>query len=227
MAEQDGSDSFAQEALSMKPRRIHPLQGAALLYLSLSLYEPVWRLVVRGVSEGNQFAWAYGPLQGRGTGGDWWLLLLILVAGLTLLTLGWRRPNRLVPWLVTMWMAGLALQSTLLVIVAPDLRLEGETLGLSLPYGWVTLPFDLLFLGLSLWWAISGKGRAVGGRPGWGWLALAAALIPAAVALFRSGEQHGLPDQLGVATTFLQWILLNVGLYPWPDRRPAARAGAR
>lgn len=205
------------------------LHLCVLFYVSLSFYEPYWRLMVRGLFEGDEFSWSYFGLAGRGTSGGFGVIVFLVLMGIGMLYLGWRKANKLFRVLAFVWVSMLTASSVLLVLSDPGAELVAETIGISVPYGLLILPFDLLFFVLTTVWLISSRGRAAPqpGRAGWTrknfmYLCFVIALFPLEYVCLNSGAQHDAFDKLGVGLTFIQWILINASLYPWNSSRGEA-----
>ena len=205
-----------------KPDR---LLKAILLWTMLTMII-VWLPLVRGLMDGDSYQWAnvfWGfQFRGRGIHGDYWLLLLQAVFGLTLLYLGWRGARQPFHWLLLLWHVPIGLQATYESLTSPeDYRFRGDTLGVDVSLAWVG---PLVFGGfalLSLWWVVrdlkSGQKHEV---PQWTFAnrllpLIAVGLLPIQFVLLRFGPQHGPGDQAGVILTMLQWLLITLGLFPW------------
>ena len=130
-------------------------------------------------------------------------------------------------WLLLLWHIQLALQSIYNSWTSPeDYRFKGDTLGVDISLAWVG---PLLFGGfalLSIWWVVrdikSGPQRTA---PQWTLanrvlLLIAVSLLPIQFVLLRFGPQHGPADQAGVILTMLQWVIINLGLFPWSSSSP-------
>lgn len=208
--------------MAWKPDR---LLKAILIWTVLTLII-VWLPLVRGLMDGASYQWgnsAWGfQFGGRGLGGDYWFLLLQAAFGLILLYLGWRGARQPFHWMLLLWHIQLALQSIYNSWTSPeDYRFKGDTLGVDISLAWVG---PLLFGGfalLSIWWVVrdikSGQQRTA---PQWTLtnrvlLLIAVSLLPIQFVLLRFGPQHGPADQAGVILTMLQWVVINLGLFPW------------
>jgi len=208
--------------MAWKPDR---LLKAILIWTVLTLII-VWLPLVRGLMDGASYQWgnsAWGfQFGGRGLGGDYWFLLLQAAFGLILLYLGWRGARQPFHWMLLLWHIQLALQSIYNSWTSPeDYRFKGDTLGVDISLAWVG---PLLFGGfalLSIWWVVrdikSGQQRTA---PQWTLtnrvlLLIAVSLLPIQFVLLRFGPQHGPADQAGVILTMLQWVIINLGLFPW------------
>ena len=205
-----------------KPDR---LLKAILIWTMVTLII-VWLPLVRGLMDGDSYQWgnsAWGlQFGGRGLRGDYWFLLLQAAFGLVLLYLGWRGARQPFHWLLLLWHIQLALQSTYNSLTSPeDYRFRGDTLGVDVSLAWVG---PLIFGGfalLSIWWVVrdikSGRQHAV---PEWTLtnrvlLLIVVSMLPIQFVLLRFGPPHGPGDQAGVILTMFQWVLINMGLFPW------------
>ena len=163
---------------------------------------------------------------GSGIGGQYWLLVLEAAFALTLLYLGWRGARQPFHWMLLLWQVPLAVQAFYDAITSPeDYRFRGDSLGVDVSLAWVG---PLLFGGvalLSLFWVVRDlKSNRQAVKIEWTrvnriLLLIALALLPIQFVLLRFGEQHGPRDQAGVILTMLQWLLINLALYPWPSHR--------
>lgn len=215
--------------MAWKPDR---LLKAILIWTMLTLII-TWLPLVRGLMDGDAYQWGnyvFGrQLGGRGLHGDYWFLLLQATFGLVLLYLGWRGARQPFHWLLLLWHIPLALQAVYNSLTFPeDYRFKGDTLGVDVSLAWVG---PLLFGGfalLSILWVIRDlKSRRERALPAWtfvNWvlLLIAVACIPVQFVLLRFGEQHGPRDQAGVILTMLQWLLINLALFPWLKSNRAA-----
>lgn len=193
----------------------------------------VWLPLVRGLMDGESYQWGllFWGFQtgGRGVHGHYWLLVLQALFGIALLYLGWRGAQPPFPWLLLLWHIPLGVQATYNALSSPeDYRFRGDTLGVDVSLAWVG---PLLFGGfalLSVLWVVRNlKMRREKVVPEWNranhvLLLIGVGLLPIQFVLLRYGEPHGTNDQVGVILTMLQWLLINLGLYPWAHKRRAA-----
>ena len=212
-----------------KPDR---LLKAILIWTMLTLLI-VWLPLVRGLMDGESYQWgsSFWGFQagGRGVQGDYWLLVLQALFGITLLYLGWRGAQQPFSWLLLLWHVPLGVTATYNALSSPeDYRFRGDTLGVDVSLAWVGPLFFGGFALLSVLWVVRhlriGREKET---PQWNranrvLLLIAVGLIPIQFVLFRYGEPHGPTDQVGVILTMLQWLLLNLGLFPWAHRERAA-----
>ena len=190
----------------------------------------VWLPLVRGLMDGDAYQWGNSfwgmQIGGSGIGGQYWLLVLEAAFALTLLYLGWRGARQPFHWMLLLWQVPLAVQAFYDAITSPeDYRFRGDSLGVDVSLAWVG---PLLFGGvalLSLFWVVRDlKSNRQAVKIEWTrvnriLLLIALALLPIQFVLLRFGEQHGPRDQAGVILTMLQWLLINLALYPWPSHR--------
>ena len=198
----------------------------------------VWLPLVRGLMDGESYQWGNSfwgfQVGGQGVHGQYWLLLLQALFGITLLYLGWRGARQPFHWLLLLWHIPLAVQATYDAISSPeDYRFRGDTLGVDVSLAWVG---PLLFGGfalLSVLWVIRdlrrGREKAIPewNRANYVLLLIAVSLLPLQFVLLRFGEPHGPKDQAGVILTMLQWVLINLGLFPWLRSRGQQGASAQ
>jgi CheY-like chemotaxis protein len=188
-------------------------------YVALSFYEPFWRLLVRGFLEPN-FSWSYAGIGGTGMAGDYWVIAVIVALAIFLLFFGWRGGNRIVQWGIFVWVLLLFSSSLAIMLSDPKTTITAETLHAEIPYMAVFFLDTLLFIMTAAWMILFGSKNAEASNSGWSransvLLVIAVGLIPVEYVLFNGGEQHGLLDGVGVFVTFVQWVILNLALYPW------------
>ena len=208
--------------MAWKPDR---LLKAILIWTMLTLII-IWLPLVRGLMDGDNYQWGntfFGrQFGGRGLHGDYWFLLLHAAFGLIVLYLGWRGARQPFHWLLLLWHIPLGLQAIYNSFTFPeDYRLKGDTVGLDVSLAWVgPLFFGGLALLSVLWVVRDLKTRREKALPEWSrvnWvlLLIAVGLLPIQFVLLRFGEQHGPRDQAGVILTLLQWVLINLSMFPW------------
>ena len=205
-----------------KPDR---LLKAILIWTMFTLLV-LWLPLVRGLMDGESYQWGNSfwgfQAEGRGLHGDYWLLLLQVAFGITLLYLGWRGAQRPFHSLLLLWHLPLSVVACCNAFTSPeDYRFRGDTLGVDVSLAWVG---PLLFGGfalLSVLWVVrdSKRGedrvRREWNRVNYVLLLIAVSLLPLQFVLLRFGEPHGPRDQVGVILTMLQWVLINLALFPW------------
>ena len=189
----------------------------------------VWLPLVRSVMDGESYQWGgmfWGMnFKGSGLRGDYWVLVLQAVFGITLLYLGWRGAKQPFHWLLLLWHVPIALQSFYDAYTNPeDYRFRGDTLGVDISLAWVG---PLLFGGvalLSLFWVVrdlrSRREQAVVAwtRANRIFLVIVLGLLPVQFVLLRFGEPHGPGDQAGVILTMAQWVLITLAMVPFAAR---------
>jgi hypothetical protein len=182
----------------------------------------VWLPLVRGVTQGSIYRWAFAPgIGGRGVGGDYWLLLVAAVFVGVLLYTGWRGARRPFHWLLLLFQVPLAGAVAYAVWRNPeDLRFEGATLGIDVS---LAIAGPLLFGGfaaLAVLWVVQDlrSGRVATLVP-WVWTratrvraVLIAVLFPLEALLFRSGGIQSGANVVGVTLVFWQWVMINRAL---------------
>jgi hypothetical protein len=205
-----------------KPDR---LLKAILIWTMITMLV-VWLPLVRGVMDGDSYQWGnyfFGvQFRGHGVHGHYWFLLLQALFGITLLYLGWRGARKPFHWLLLLWHVSLGAQACYNAFTFPeDYRFRGDTLGVDVSLAWVGPLFFGGFALLSILWVVQDlRKRREKVVPEWTranriLLLIAVGLLPIQLVLLRFGEPHGPTDQAGVILTMLQWVLINLGLYPW------------
>ncbi|HTG93726.1 MAG TPA: hypothetical protein VL866_14135 [Pyrinomonadaceae bacterium] len=201
----------------------------AILIWTVLTFVIVWLPLVRGLMDGDSYQWGYSfwgwQASSHGIRGDYWLVVLQAILGVVLLYRGWRGAKQPFHWLLLLWHFSLATQAIYNSETSPeDYRLRGDTLGVDVSLAWVGPVVFGGFALLSLLWVIRDMKKSRERlAPEWTSvnrivLLIAAGLLPFQFVLLRYGVQHGLRDQVGVILTMLQWVLLNLGLYPWVRR---------
>lgn len=186
----------------------------------------VWLPLIRGLMDGDSYEWgnSFWGIQvgGQGVHGQYWLLLLQAIIGIAVLYFGWRGARQPFHWLLLLWHIPLGAQAIYDAISSPeDYRFRGDTLGVDVSLAWVGPLFFGGFALLSVLWVIRDFRRERDtAAPEWKranyvLLLIAVSLLPMQFLLLRFGEQHGPGDQAGVILTMGQWVLINLGLFPW------------
>ena len=189
----------------------------------------VWLPLVRGVMDGESYQWgrSFWGMQFGGSGlrGDYWLLVIQALFGITLLYLGWRGAQQPFHWLLLLWHVPLGVQAFYDSITSPeDYRFRGDTLGVDVSLAWVGPMFFGGFALLSVFWVVRDlrkrreKVVVEWTRANRIFLLIVLALLPIQFMLLRFGPPHGPGDQAGVILTMVQWLLINWALLPWPKR---------
>lgn len=211
-----------------KPDR---LLKAILIWTMLTLLI-VWLPLVRGLMDGESYQWGnlfWGfQIAGRGVHGDYWLLVLQALLGVALLYLGWRGTQQPFHWLLLLWHVPLGAQATYYALSSPeDFRFRGDTLGVDVSLAWVGPLFFGGFALASILWVVRDLKRGQAKvAPSWDranrlLLLISISLLPIQFVLLRYGPPHGARDQVGVVLTMLQWVLINLGLFPWGSKKLA------
>lgn len=179
--------------------------------------------MIRCLIEGDAYDWSvplfFWRTGGAGLGGDFWTLPVQAGLGVLLLYLGLRHPSRFSYWFLALVLAAYAVSWTLAVFLGPDqLVFRGDSLGVEFNIG----AAGALYSAVAAAFAVLGarfefsldRPRPVfpWTRANWRILAVAAALLPIQVFLFRSGPQHGESDAIGVYLTLAQWGLILLAL---------------
>ena len=186
----------------------------------------VWLPLIRGLMDGDSYEWgnSFWGIQvgGQGVHGQYWLLLLQAIIGIAVLYFGWRGARQPFHWLLLLWHLPLGAQAIYDAISSPeDYRFRGDTLGVDVSLAWVGPLFFGGFALLSVLWVIRDLRRERDrAAPEWKranyvLLLIAVSLLPIQFLLLRFGEQHGPGDQAGVILTMGQWVLIDLGLFPW------------
>lgn len=198
-------------------------------YVTLTLI-PVWLPLLRGLMDGDSYAWSWGFIGGRGVGGDYWVLPPVAAWGLSILYLGQRGARR--PWFPVLMLGWLGLMAAIWTLawweMGDELRLRGDTLGIDVPLGWMPMAIGVGFLALGIVWNVQDRrGGSVREAPPWHptnrlllWILVG--LIPLEFLLLRSGPPHGVTDQMGVVLLLLQLFLINPALAPRGGQRVRA-----
>lgn len=187
----------------------------------------VWLPLVRGFMDGESYQWGaivWGmQFGGSGMRGDYWMLVVQALVGISILYLGWRGAHQPFHWLLLLWHVPMGVQAFYNSITFPeDYRLRGDTLGVDISLAWVGPLFFGGFALLAILWVVrdlrSRRGKVVVGwtRANRIFLVIVLALLPIQFVLLRFGPPHGPRDQAGVILTMVQWLLINWALLPWP-----------
>ena len=198
----------------------------AILIWTMITMVIVWLPLIRGLMDGDSYEWgnSFWGIQvgGQGVHGQYWLLLLQAIIGIAVLYFGWRGARQPFHWLLLLWHIPLGAQAIYDAISSPeDYRFRGDTLGVDVSLAWVGPLFFGGFALLSVLWVIRDFRRERDtAAPEWKranyvLLLIAVSLLPIQFLLLRFGEQHGPGDQAGVILTMCQWVLINLGLFPW------------
>jgi len=213
-----------------KPDR---LLGALLVWTTLLTGILFWLPLVRGLVEGSAYRWDLGGgIGGRGTGGDYWVLVVGIVFAFALLYLGRRGAPLPFHALLLSLHLPLATAVTWTALTRPEeFRFEGASLGVDISLAWLGPALFGGFAILALWWVVRDvRRRRVRTLVPWSWtrlnairLTVIAVLFPVEAMLLR-GELGSVREAAGVAVTVSQWFILNRALNP--PRSPRGALGS-
>jgi hypothetical protein len=197
-----------------------------ILILTSATMIVTWLPLVRGIMDGSSYKWGQSfigiSLSGNGVGGQYWVLVVQAVIGISLVYLGWRGARPPFHLLLLLWNVPSAVNAFFNAIRFPEeYRFQGDTLGVDVSVAWVGPLFWGSLALLSIVWVVRDLKRD-GSRevPPWTQrntilMTLVIALVPIQFLLLRFGTQHGTNDQIGVILTMVQWILLNLSFVAW------------
>ncbi len=197
-----------------------------ILILTSATMIVTWLPLVRGIMDGSSYKWGQSfigiSLSGNGVSGQYWVLVLQAVVGISLVYLGWRGARPPFHWLLLLWNVPSAVNAFYNSIRFPEeYRFQGDTLGVDVSVAWVGPLFWGSLALLSIVWVVRDLKRG-GGREVPTWtrrntilMTLVIALVPIQFLLLRFGTPHGPNDQIGVILTMVQWILLNLSFVAW------------
>lgn len=199
------------------PGSIARILRPALLIWSAVTFLPAWLVTIRGLFDGEDYAWGVSDrIKGRGISGPYLLAPVTALYGIALLALGWHGVKRPFHLMLAAWHGPIAIATSIAAQRNREaLRLQGDTLGIDISLADVA---PVMLAGVAGGTAaLAGlernpevTPRQASGSPRL--LGLALALLPAQLVLLRAGEQNGQTDKLGVLLTIAQWTLINVAL---------------
>lgn len=210
-----------------KPGR---LLGVILVWTTATM-TMLWLVFIRCLMDGASYEWNATWLGfsfcGKGVGGDYWLMTLVTLFGVSVIYLGWRGASQPFHGLLLLWHASFASD---LFYKALESHLQQPTAGSSsMQHITLTWPPPVLagaFALLALLWVVRDLGRFEPRRaPEWNGrntslLALTIGLVPLVFVLLHFGEPQGTSDKLGLALAAVQWALMSLAFFPWaPSRR--------
>lgn len=186
----------------------------------------IWLPLIRGFMDGVTYEWSLmGLLSGNGIYGDYWILILIALFGLTVQYMGWRGAKQPFRWLLLLWNIPALIFAIEMILDPQSITFKGDTLGISVPIG---LPIALLYAGsflLVIYWIIrdifrKNKKLIINkwNHVNWYLFTAVLTLLPVQFILLRFGEPHGTTDQIGVVLTIIQLFLLVSSFYPWKNK---------
>jgi hypothetical protein len=192
----------------------------------------VWLPLIRGPMDGPSYLWgtSYWGLSvgGSGVSGDYWLLVVQGLVGLSILAIGWRGARPPFHLLLLLWHGVLGSSAVYAALRNPDqYRFRGDTLGIDVSLAWAGPLFFGGFFVLAVLWTLRDRRRRERRIvPPWtrantSWLAVLLAMLPVQFVLLRFGEVHGLTDRIGVLLTIAQCLLLGRIFRPAAGRTSA------
>jgi len=200
------------------PRRDR-LLGVLLTWTSLT-FLIAWLPFMRCLMDGNTYTWGIGwwgfELGGTGISAQYWLPVVEVLLGVTILWLGNRGARMPFYWLLLAWHTALFTSFTYASVTSPeDFRFQGDTAGIDFSLAWVGPLFTGVFLALTVFWVVRDVRRpaprqvAAWSRTNTIWLGSLIALLPIQFVLLRFGDAHGTMDLIGVVLVIAQWMLLT------------------
>jgi len=191
----------------------------SLLTVTAAANYTLWLVMVRCLFDGDSYQWGMRlgltGLRGSGVGDDFWVLVLMTAFVLSLIHLGSRGARAPFAAMLIGWYAVHFYAATRLAIEhGSTWRFRGDTLGIDVR---LDLVMPALYAGAlaiaAAWLWLSRKPDEANMAASWtrrnlALLIAAAAILPVQFVLLRSGEPHGLTDQIGVLLTVAQWILV-------------------
>ncbi len=179
-----------------------------------------WLPLVRGLMDGASYMWGksyFGwVIGGAGVGGDYWVLLIEVAIGLTILWRGWRGGRWPFHGVLLSWHALMATSAVYAAWTDPEqYRFRGDTLGVDVSLAWVGPMLCGGFFLLSLLWVVRDlRSTDRCPIPAWGrtntkWLTRLLGIVPVQFVLLHYFDDVPLTDQLGVVLTIAQCLLLG------------------
>ena len=229
--------------MTSAPTRDEPLNGATtgppdrllrvLLGWTAVTTLPFWLILVRGAFDGPSYRWGLFGFSGMGMTGDYWMPAVGVAGAAATLTLGWRGARLPFHWLLLAWhvlLTGLLAYGA--VAYGDRFRLQGDTLGFSVPLGAAGVALFGGITAVVVYWVYRDlRSRASRDAPRWAaanrrWAWGLAGMLPLQFLLLRSGPPDGVSDQIGTVITVGQWLLLGQALKV-RDEPASARPGSR
>ncbi len=184
-----------------------------------------WLPFLRCVMDGNSYTWGLGwwgiEAGGTGVSGQYWLPVVEVALGVTILWLGSRGARVPFHWLLLAWHTALFTSFTYYSLTRPeDFRFRGDTAGIDFSLAWVGPVFTGGFLVASMFWVARDLRKpgprqvAPWSRANTIWLGSLIALLPVQFMLLRFGSPNGKTDVIGVVIVIVQWMLLTDALKP-------------
>ncbi len=184
-----------------------------------------WLPFLRCVMDGDSYTWGLGwsgiEAGGTGVSAQYWLPVVEVALGVTILWLGCRGARMPFHLLLLAWHAALFTSFTYASVTNPeDFRFQGDTAGIDFSLAWVGPLFTGGFLAASIFWVVRDL-RKPGPRQVAPWsrtntirLGSLIALLPIQFVLLRFGPVGGTTDVIGVIIIIVQWMLLTDALKP-------------
>lgn len=151
-----------------------------------------------------------------------WLPVTGAVVAVFIMLLGWRGARQPFHGLLILWHGFLTAGAIWLTVARPDsFVLQANIPGFEVPLAWTAAGVFGAVTILALIWVIRDFRHSVGRRlPPWNrrnirFFGIALILLPAQFVLMHYGEPTDLTGQIGVLLTMFQWMMINMGMYPW------------
>ena len=184
-----------------------------------------WLPFVRSAMDGGSYTWGMGwwglSAGGTGVSGQYWVPVVEVALGVTILWLGCRGARVPFHWLLLAWHTALFSSFTYMSVTHPeDFRFQGDTAGIDFSLAWVGPALTGAFLAASIFWVVrdlrtaAPRQVAPWSRTNTIWLTTLIALLPVQFVLLRFGDPNGPTDLIGVVITIVQWMLLVDALKP-------------
>jgi hypothetical protein len=195
------------------------------------------RVALRAVIEGSAFSWSYvsgltldhalATSSGRGLSGHTDYLLAQAFVAIWLLAMGLRRPDRFFqPGLLAWNSIALGMALWLDANVGDTLRVEKQTLGISLPHFWANVFPAAVAWSLALIFVLRNWRRPEPPVARWTrrntlFAGIAVILLLATAVLLNLGPQHGTWDRAGIGTLYAGLFAAMAALARWRSDRTA------
>lgn len=190
-----------------------------------------WLPLIRVLFDGVTYQWGtswFGHMfSSAGLQGDWWVLVVQLAFGTSVLYYGYRGPRKPFYTLLPLWFGLYFVDLAFTFYRDPEgLMFHGDTLDIHFNMGYPLLGIAGFFLALAVYWIWRDK-KDHNTYPQSAWTKrnktmgiAAAALLPPVYFLLSTGVPHATTDEIGVILTMIQWGLINAALYPWGVWKP-------
>ena len=193
-----------------------------LIWTSLLTGLIAWLPFMRATIEGQAYKWVFGGgIGGRGTAGDYWLLVSAGLFSATLLYAGWRGARQPFHWLLLFLHGSLAVAVTYAAVRAPEqLVFEGATWGIQFSFATIgPALFWGVFASAAFWVIRDVRQHRQRSSPSWVWtranrvrLGLVLAIVPTQIILLRTWGPFSVGAMCGVALTIWQWFMMTYRL---------------